>query len=202
MFYWDGHGALPAKFRPRERYRQSTLTRSPQLKSSAAPPASKVGGAAKTPPDRPIARRRLCPFHRFACIEAPFAWRVLSTRIIWRRKKKSEVSFFRYIYKYIYVYTNITIYVVLSIHIHFSGRRTRTAARRQSFVHRGAEGRLFTFLAGHALQRRHTPVFWSFAVSKDGEATAISDCSRAPTNICYPAFAALSIWRIHMIRVF
>lgn len=110
MFYWDGHGALPAKSRPRERYRQSTLTRSPQLKSSAAPPASKVGGAAKTPPDRPIARRRLCPFHRFACIEAPFAWRVLSTRIIWRRKKNPK-SVFSDIYINIYMYTQTLLFM-------------------------------------------------------------------------------------------
>lgn len=30
----------------------------------------------------------------------------------------------------------------------------------------------------------------------------MNGCSRAPTNIFYAAFAALSIWRTHMIRVF
>lgn len=120
---------------------------------------SKVGGSVMSPPDRPIARPP-CPFRRFACIEAPLAWRVLSTRIIRRRKTTTTPKsvFQIYINIYIYVYINITIYVVLSIHIHFSGRRSRTAARRQIFAQRGAERRLLVYLSGWSrlsFQRRH-----------------------------------------------
>lgn len=116
-----------------------------------------------------------------------------------KKEKELRSQFFRYIYKYIYVYTDITIYVVLSIHIHFSGRRTRTAARRQSFVRRGAERRLFApfWQVGPHFQT-NTPV--SFEASTRGYSYQRPHRKSEP-KARYAAFWVLCMRRAHMISV-